>query len=234
MLQVNNVTLGYKGVVAIHGVSFSVNAGEVVAIIGANGAGKSTLMRGISGLLPVMGGEILFQGETISNHPAHNIVSLGIAHVPEGRMTFAKMTVEQNLELGGFTVKDAARRATIRREVFDMFPVLRERLQQAAGTLSGGEQQMLAIARGLMSDPALLLLDEPSLGLAPKLVSQIFELIREIKRRGKTILLVEQNVQEALELADRAYVLQTGRVVNAGTGAALLGSDLVRQAYLGM
>ncbi|MDU4962529.1 MAG: ABC transporter ATP-binding protein [Sporomusaceae bacterium] len=234
MLKVDNVTLGYKGVVAIHGVSFHVSEGEVVAIIGANGAGKSTLMRGISGLLPVMDGAIVFKGSTISNYPAHTIVGQGIAHVPEGRMTFAKMTVEQNLELGGFTVGDPAKRQAIRQEVFEMFPIIKQRLRQTAGTLSGGEQQMLAIARGLMSDPSLILLDEPSLGLAPKLVSQIFELIREIKRHGKTILLVEQNVQEALELADRAYVLQTGRVVNEGTGAELLGSDLVRQAYLGM
>jgi branched-chain amino acid transport system ATP-binding protein len=234
MLNVSNITLGYKGVMAIQGVSFTVNAGEVVAIIGANGAGKSTLMRGISGLLPVTDGEIVFNGKKISNYPAHHIVNLGIAHVPEGRMTFAKMTVEQNLELGGFTVKEPAKREKIRQEVFALFPILKERIRQVAGTLSGGEQQMLAIARGLMSDPALILLDEPSLGLAPKLVSQIFELIREIKQHGKTILLVEQNVQEALELADRAYVLQTGRVVNQGTGAQLLGSDLVRQAYLGM
>lgn len=234
MLKVTDITLGYKGVLAIQGVSFNVNAGEVVAIVGANGAGKSTLMRGISGLLPTLSGEISFQGEKISNQPPHNIVSLGIAHVPEGRMTFAKMTVEQNLALGGFTVKDPAKREKIQQEVFEMFPRLQERINQTAGTLSGGEQQMLAIARGLMSDPSLILLDEPSLGLAPKLVSQIFDLIREIKRHGKTILLVEQNVQEALELADRAYVLQTGRIINEGTGTELLGSDLIRQAYLGM
>lgn len=234
MLQVADLKLGYKGVLAVQGVSFSVNAGEVVAIVGANGAGKSTLMRGISGLLPTMGGEIVFEGNKISNWPAHRIVGLGIAHVPEGRMTFAKMTVEQNLALGAFTLADPAKRDRIREEVFDMFPILKTRLNQVAGTFSGGEQQMLAIARGLMSDPKLILLDEPSLGLAPKIVTQIFELINEIKKHGKTILLVEQNVREALELADRAYVLQTGRIVTEGAGHELLGSDLIRQAYLGM
>lgn len=234
MLQVTDLKLGYKGVPAIHGVSFGVSKGEVVAIVGANGAGKSTLMRGISGLLPVLDGQIIFQGRQIGNSPAHRIVGMGIAHVPEGRMTFAGMTVEQNLALGAFTVIDKAKQVKLYGEVFAMFPRLEERKQQIAGTLSGGEQQMLAIARGLMSDPSLILLDEPSLGLAPKLVSQVFDLIRTIKEHGKTILLVEQNVREALELADRAYVLQTGRIVAEGTGQELLGSDLVRKAYLGI
>ena len=234
MLQVTDLKLGYKGVPAIHGVSFGVTEGEVVAIVGANGAGKSTLMRGISGLLPALAGQILFQGRQIGGWPAHRIVGMGIAHVPEGRMTFASMTVEQNLALGAFTVTDKAKQAKLFSEVYTMFPRLQERKQQIAGTLSGGEQQMLAIARGMMSNPHLLLLDEPSLGLAPKLVSQVFGLIRTIKEHGKTILLVEKNVREALELADRAYVLQTGRIVTEGTGQELLGSDLVRKAYLGI
>ncbi|EGO64460.1 ABC transporter ATP-binding protein [Acetonema longum] len=234
MLQVVDLKLGYKGIPAIQGVSFAVKAGEVVAIVGANGAGKSTLIRGISGLLPAMDGSIVFQGTTISNWPAHRIVGQGIAHVPEGRLTFARMTVEQNLALGAFTVPNKAKQEKLYAEVYDMFPRLAERRQQIAGTLSGGEQQMLAIARGLMSDPRLILLDEPSLGLAPKLVSQIFGLIATIKQHGKTILLVEQNVHEALELADRAYVLQTGRMVTEGSGRELLGSELVRKAYLGI
>lgn len=234
MLQVTDLKLGYKGIMAIQGVSFEVKRGEVVAIIGANGAGKSTLMRGISGILPPMGGRIVFQDKDISNWPAHKIVPEGIAHVPEGRMTFAKMTVEQNLALGAYTIRDKDHVTKLYNEVYELFPILAERKMQIAGTLSGGEQQMLALGRGLMSDPQLVLLDEPSLGLAPKLVSQIFVLIRRIREHGKTILLVEQNVQEALELADRAYVLQTGHILTEGTGQELLGSELVRKAYLGI
>ncbi|MDR3349976.1 MAG: ABC transporter ATP-binding protein [Acidaminococcales bacterium] len=234
MLQVSELKLGYKGILAIQGVSFAANKGEITVIVGANGAGKSTIMKGISGLLPVMGGSIVFEGADIANTPAHEIVKTGIAHVPEGRMTFANMTVEQNLALGAFTVGDNARKEELYAGVYEMFPILKERFAQKAGTLSGGEQQMLAIARGLMSDPKLILLDEPSLGLAPMLVTQIFQFIRTIRELGKTILLVEQNVYEALDLADRAYVLQTGQVVIEGSGKELLGSELVKKAYLGI
>ena len=234
MLQITDLHIGYKGILAIQGVSFEVNTGEVVSIVGANGAGKSTIMRGISGLLKVVSGSIVFEKRDITNNPAYRIVSYGIAHVPEGRMTFAKMTVEQNLALGAFTITNETRKKELYEEVYDLFPILKERSKQIAGTFSGGEQQMLAIGRGLMSDPKLILFDEPSLGLSPKLVSQIFDLIRKVKDAGKTILLVEQNVREALELADRAYVLQTGKILTEGTGKELLGSDLVRKAYLGI
>jgi branched-chain amino acid transport system ATP-binding protein len=234
MLQTKDLKLGYKGTPAIHGITFGVNPGEVVAVVGANGAGKSTILRGVSGIIQPLGGEIEFCGQRLNNKPAHEIVGLGIAHVPEGRLTFARMTVEQNLLLGAYTVKSAEQSATRLEEMYGLFPRLKERRTQLAGTMSGGEQQMLVIARGLMSDPKLLMLDEPSLGIAPKLVMQIFDFIRKIKDSGKTILLVEQNVREALELADRAYVLQTGRIVAQGTGEELLGSDLVRKAYLGL
>ncbi|MGQ9824291.1 MAG: ABC transporter ATP-binding protein [Desulfotomaculales bacterium] len=234
MLLVKELAVGYKGMPAVHDVSFEVREGEIVAIVGANGAGKSTILRAISGLLKPARGEINFLGQNISQWPPHRIVAAGIAHVPEGRLTFARMTVEQNLALGAYTVSSGAQKEALREEVYALFPRLRERRLQIAGTLSGGEQQMLAIARGLMSAPRLVLLDEPSLGLMPKLVDQIFDFVRQIKERGKTILLVEQNVREALELADRGYVLQTGRIVAEGTGKELLESDLVRRAYLGI
>ena len=234
MLNVKELKLGYKGMPAIHGVSFSIQEGEVVAIVGANGAGKSTILRGLSGILPALGGEIDFCGHKVNGIPAHKVVGLGIAHVPEGRLTFARMSVEQNLLLGAYTVASKTEVASRLQEMYDLFPRLGERKTQAAGTMSGGEQQMLAIARGLMSNPKLLMLDEPSLGIMPKLVTQIFDMLQLIKKSGKTILLVEQNVREALELADRAYVLQTGRIVTEGTGKDLLKSDLVRQAYLGL
>ena len=234
MLNVKELKLGYKGMPAIHGTSFSVREGELVAIVGANGAGKSTILRGLSGILPPLAGEIEFCGRKIGGIPAHKVVELGMAHVPEGRLTFARMSVEQNLLLGAYTVNSPKIAADRLAEMYELFPRLGERKTQSAGTMSGGEQQMLAIARGLMSDPKLLLLDEPSLGIMPKLVTQIFDMLRLIKQRGKTILLVEQNVREALELADRAYVLQTGRMVAEGSGRDLLGSDLVRQAYLGL
>ncbi|MDR3561158.1 MAG: ABC transporter ATP-binding protein [Negativicutes bacterium] len=234
MLQAKDLKLGYKGTPAIHGITFGVNAGEVIAVVGANGAGKSTILRGISGVIPPLGGEIEFCGQRLNGMPAHKIVSLGIAHVPEGRLTFARMTVEQNLLLGAYTVKSEAEATGRLEEMYDLFPRLKERRTQLAGTMSGGEQQMLVIARGLMSDPKLLMLDEPSLGIAPKVVMQIFDFLRQVKATGKTILLVEQNVREALELADRAYVLQTGRIVAEGSGEELLGSDLVRKAYLGL
>ncbi|MCL6558437.1 MAG: ABC transporter ATP-binding protein [Firmicutes bacterium] len=234
MLLVRELVVGYKGMPAVHGISFNVQEGEIVAIVGANGAGKSTILRAISGLLKPVRGEIIFLGQNISQWPPHRIVAAGIAHVPEGRLTFARMTVEQNLALGAYTVSSGLQKEALRKEVYALFPRLHERRLQTAGTLSGGEQQMLAIARGLMSAPKLMLLDEPSLGLMPKLVDQIFDFVRQIKEKGKTILLVEQNVREALELADRGYVLQTGRIVAEGTGKELLESDLVRRAYLGI
>lgn len=234
MLNIKELELGYKGTPAIQGLSLHINPLEVVAVVGANGAGKSTILRGISGLLSPMAGSIDFEGKPLNNVPAHEIVNRGIAHVPEGRLTFARMTVEQNLMLGAFTVQSLADSTARLEEMYEMFPRLKERRTQAAGTLSGGEQQMLVIARGLMSNPKLLMLDEPSLGIAPKVVIQIFDMLRNIKEQGKTILLVEQNVREALDLADRAYVLQTGRIVAEGTGQELLGSDLVRKAYLGL
>lgn len=234
MLNIKDLELGYKGTPAIQGLSLHIKSLEVVAVVGANGAGKSTILRGISGLIKPTAGSIEFEGKPLNDVPAHEIVNRGIAHVPEGRLTFARMSVEQNLMLGAFTVKVPADFAARLEEMYEMFPRLKERRSQAAGTLSGGEQQMLVIARGLMSDPKLLMLDEPSLGIAPKVVIQIFDMLRNIKDQGKTILLVEQNVREALDLADRAYVLQTGRIVAEGTGQELLGTDLVRKAYLGL
>ena len=234
MLEVSHIRVCYDQVPAIHEVSFRIEEGEIVSIIGANGAGKSTLLKTISGLLHPDPGQIEFLGQRIDQSPAHRIVELGISHVPEGRRIFQYMTVQQNLRLGAYTQKSEERREEILKQVFEIFPVLRERLDQKAGTLSGGEQQMLAIARGLMSRPRLLMLDEPSLGLMPTLVTQVFDTIKRINAEGTTILLVEQNVREALELAHRAYVLQTGNIVLEGTGEELLESDLVRRAYLGI
>lgn len=234
MLEVNHIRVCYDQVPAIHDVSFGIEDGEIVSIIGANGAGKSTLLKTISGLLHPDPGQIEFLGEGIDQWPAHRIVELGISHVPEGRRIFQYMTVQRNLRLGAYTQKSEEIREEILKQLFEIFPILRERLDQKAGTLSGGEQQMLAIARGLMSRPKLLMLDEPSLGLMPTLVTQVFDTIKRINAEGTTILLVEQNVREALELAHRAYVLQTGKIVLEGTGEELLESDLVRKAYLGI
>jgi len=234
MLEVSHIRVCYDQVPAIHDVSFRIEEGEIVSIIGANGAGKSTLLKTISGLLHPDPGQIEFLGERIDQLSAHRIVELGISHAPEGRRIFQYMTVQRNLRLGAYTQKSEERREETLRQVFEIFPILRERLDQKAGTLSGGEQQMLAIARGLMSRPKLLMLDEPSLGLMPTLVTQVFDTIKRINAEGTTILLVEQNVREALELAHRAYVLQTGNIVLEGTGKELLESDLVRKAYLGI
>jgi branched-chain amino acid transport system ATP-binding protein len=234
LLEVDHIQADYGGVVALHDVSFAVAEGEVVSIIGSNGAGKSTTLRTISGQLRTTRGSISFRGQRIGGLPAHRIAELGVAHVPEGRKLFSRLSVMENLLVGSYSARARAEeQATIER-VFEMFPRLRERASQRAGTLSGGEQQMLAIGRGLMLRPVLLMLDEPSLGLAPKLVDEIFATIRVIADEGMTILLVEQNVRESLELADRAYALQTGRTVLTGTGAELLDSDLVREAYLGL
>lgn len=234
MLEVSRIRVCYDQVPAIHDVSFRIGEGEIVSIVGANGAGKSTLLRTISGLLHPDPGQVEFLGERIDQSPAHRIVELGISHVPEGRRIFRYMTVQRNLRLGAYTQKAEEIREETLGQVFEIFPILRERLDQKAGTLSGGEQQMLAIARGLMSRPKLLMLDEPSLGLMPTLVTQVFDTIKRINAEGTTILLVEQNVREALELAHRAYVLQTGNIVLEGTGEELLESDLVRKAYLGI
>jgi len=234
MLQIEEIEVGYDETPVLRGVSLEVRQGEVVAVIGSNGAGKTTLLRAISGIRPPTQGRILFDGTPLHTLKPHQIAGLGIAHVPEGRGIFAQQTVLRNLYLGAYLRTDAERAEALER-VFHLFPRLAERRNQLAGTLSGGEQQMLAIGRGLMSQPRLLMLDEPSLGLMPTLVDLVFELVQRINREdGLTILLVEQNVRESLEVADRAYVLQTGRVVLSGTGDELLHSELVQKAYLGM
>jgi len=232
LLDVNNINVYYGAIHAIKGVSFYVDEGEIVTLIGANGAGKSTTLDTISGLLRSKTGSILFEGQNISAAAPHKLVANGLAHVPEGRRIFQRLTVEENLEMGAYTVPSSEIAPALER-VFAQFPRLKERRRQVAGTLSGGEQQMLAMGRALMSRPKLLMLDEPSMGLAPILVEQIFDIIRELHAAGTTILLVEQNAQMALSVAHRAYVLETGKVTLAGTGAELARSDEVRRAYLG-
>ena len=232
MLEVNDINVYYGSIHAIKGVSFSVEQGEIVTLIGANGAGKSTTLQTVSGLLHSRTGSIVFQGESISGVAPHKLVSKGLAQVPEGRRVFLQMTVEENLEMGAYTRPRSEIDAGIA-DVYQRFPRLKERHRQIAGTLSGGEQQMLAMGRALMSKPHLLMLDEPSMGLAPLLVEQIFDIIRELNRAGTTILLVEQNAQMALSIAHRGYVLETGRIVTSGTGQDLLVDDAVRKAYLG-
>ncbi len=235
MLEIKNASVGYKGgVLAVQDISFTVNKGEVVGLIGSNGAGKSTILRAISGLLRLRAGEIHFNGEALHAVPAYDIVRRGIAMVPEGRQLFGRLSVIDNLLMGAYAIDSKQRTQETLETVLALFPRLAERKGQRADTLSGGEQQQLAIGRGLMSQPSLLMLDEPSLGIMPKLVSEIFETIHEIAKKGLTVLLVEQNVFEALHISDRAYVLQTGRIVLEGRGKELLQSDLVRQAYLGM
>lgn len=231
MLKVNDINVYYGKIHAVKDVSFEVNEGEIVSLIGANGAGKSTILKTISGLLRSKTGEISFVGEDISKIEPHNLVGKGLAHVPEGRRIFLQMSVLENLELGAY-IKDKVSEKDIE-DVFNRFPRLRERKDQIAGTLSGGEQQMLAIGRALMSHPKLLILDEPSMGLAPILVGQIFDIIRELHKVGTTILLVEQNAEMALQVADRAYVLESGRIVLTGTGEELTESDRIKKAYLG-
>ncbi len=232
MLKVNDINVFYGSIHAIKGVSFEVREGEVVTLIGANGAGKSTILKTISGLLRSRTGGIEFMGQNIGSLAAHKIVGQGLAHVPEGRRIFLQMSVEENLEMGAYTQSGSLLQAD-KEMVFAQFPRLLERRKQVAGTLSGGEQQMLAMGRALMSHPKLLMLDEPSMGLAPILVEQIFEIIQNLHKAGTTILLVEQNAQMALSVADRAYVLETGKVGLSGTGAELAASDEVRKAYLG-
>lgn len=232
ILKVDNINVYYGAIHAIKGISFEVNEGEIVTLIGANGAGKSTTLQTVSGLLRSRTGSIEFNGENISHVPAHKLVYKGLAQVPEGRRIFFQMSVEENLEMGAFTQKNAGIDADLE-SVYEQFPRLRERKKQIAGTLSGGEQQMLAMGRALMSHPKLLMLDEPSMGLAPILVEQIFDIIRQLHKNGTTILLVEQNAQMALSVADRAYVLETGKITLSGTGKELAESDEVRKAYLG-
>ena len=232
ILKVDNINVYYGAIHAIKGISFEVNEGEIVTLIGANGAGKSTTLQTVSGLLRSRTGSIEFNGENISHVPAHKLVYKGLAQVPEGRRIFLQMSVEENLEMGAFTQKNAGIDADIE-SVYEQFPRLRERKKQIAGTLSGGEQQMLAMGRALMSHPKLLMLDEPSMGLAPILVEQIFDIIRELHKAGATILLVEQNAQMALQVANRAYVLETGKITLAGSGKELLESDSIKKAYLG-
>ena len=232
ILSVDNLNVYYGAIHAIKGVSFEVNEGEVVTLIGANGAGKSTTLQTVSGLLHSRTGSIKFCGEDISRLPSYKIVERGLAQVPEGRRIFLQMSVQENLEMGAYTKNQSGVAADLE-DVYNRFPRLRERRRQIAGTLSGGEQQMLAIGRALMSHPKLLMLDEPSMGLAPILVEQIFDIIRELHRSRTTYLLVEQNAQMALSVADRAYVLETGKISLSGTGAELAASDSVRKAYLG-
>ena len=232
ILKVDNINVYYGAIHAIKGISFEVNAGEIVTLIGANGAGKSTTLQTVSGLLHSRTGSIEFLGESLMGIPAHKVVSKGLAQGPEGRRVFLQMTVEENLEMGAYTRSGSGIDADLEK-VYTYFPRLMERRRQIAGTLSGGEQQMLAMGRALMSRPKLLMLDVPSMGLAPILVEQIFEIIRTLHRAGTTILLVEQNAQAALAIADRGYVLETGKIVTAGTGAELLASPEIKKAYLG-
>ena len=234
MLEVDKINVFYGDLQALWDVSFEVHEGEKVVIVGANGAGKTTTLRTISGLLRPRSGEIRFLGQRIDRLPPHKIVELGIAHVPEGRRLFPRMTVLENLEMGAYIKRAREKFEDTLEWVFSIFPRLKERKDQIAGTMSGGERQMLAIARGLMSRPKLLMLDEPSLGLAPKLVLKVFEVIQRISDEGVTILLVEQNVRHALELADRGYVLETGRITLSGAGEELLENEHVKKAYLGM
>ncbi|MBS7344829.1 MAG: ABC transporter ATP-binding protein [Caryophanon sp.] len=233
MLQVNNINVFYGNIQALHDVSIDVQEGEIVTLIGANGAGKSTLLKTLSGLLKPKTGDIVYLGNKISGKPAQSIVKAGMSHVPEGRRVFANLTVEENLELGAYLRNDKAGIAKDMAHVYELFPRLLERKKQLSGTLSGGEQQMLAMGRALMAKPKILLMDEPSMGLAPLMVKAIFDIIRMVNAEGTTVLLVEQNAHMALSVASRAYVLETGRIVLSGSAKELQESDEVRAAYLG-
>jgi branched-chain amino acid transport system ATP-binding protein len=234
MLELNSIDAGYGSFQALFGVSLEVKAGEAVGVIGPNGAGKTTLMRVISGLIRPRAGTLTMQGASVLATPAHRIVSLGIAHVPENRRLFPRLSVQDNLKMGCFMPEARARHDERLEFVFGLFPRMKERRHQLAGTMSGGEQQMCAIGRALMSDPKLLLLDEPSAGLAPVVVQQIFELMRRIRERGLTVLIVEQNVQQVLKVVDRAYLLEAGAIRHSGTSGEMLESDTIKQAYLGV
>ena len=233
MLKVENLKVRYGMIEAIKGISFEVRDGEIVTLIGANGAGKTTTMHAISGLLKPASGSITMDGQDLVKKPSHKIVSLGLAQVPEGRRVFAQQTVEENLVLGAYTRRDKSGIEEDQERVFDLFPRLKERRTQLAGTLSGGEQQMLAMGRALMAKPKLVLMDEPSMGLSPLLVKEIFHIIEDINKQGTTVLLVEQNARMALAIADRAYVLETGKITLEGTGEELAKDERVRKAYLG-
>ena len=234
LLELRSVDVSYGDLPALRGVSLTVEAGEILSVVGANGAGKTTMLRTISGLMRPRAGEILLENVRTDRLPCHVVVERGVVQVPEGRKIFPSLTVLENLELGSYTARAKAQRAKSLERVLTLFPILGERRRQAAGTLSGGQQQMLAIGRALMALPRILMLDEPSLGLAPLIVQEIFGIIAEINRAGTTVLLVEQNTRQALALAQRGYVLENGRVVLAGTGQELLGNEHVRRAYLGL
>ena len=233
MLELKDVEVFYGMIQAIKGISFEVNEGEVIALIGANGAGKTTTLHTITGLLSPKAGSIFFDGQDITKTPAHKIVSLGMAHVPEGRRVFSQMTVYQNLKMGAYTRSDKSEIDAALEMVYKRFPRLEERKNQLAGTLSGGEQQMLAMGRALMSHPKIILMDEPSMGLSPILVNEIFDIIRSVNEAGTTVLLVEQNAKKALDIADRAYVLETGKIVTSGDAKELMNDDAIKKAYLG-
>ncbi len=233
MLEIKNLEVYYGMIQAIKGISFEVNEGEVIALIGANGAGKTTTLHAVTGLIPAKAGEIIFDGKNVAKIPGHKIVSMGMAHVPEGRRVFAELSVYQNLKMGAYTRKDKDEIAGNLEMVYKRFPRLKERKNQMAGTMSGGEQQMLAMGRALMSQPKIILMDEPSMGLSPIFVNEIFDIIREVSAAGTTVLLVEQNAKKALSIADRAYVLETGRITLQGDAKELMNDESVKKAYLG-
>lgn len=233
LLEVHDLEVAYGPIRAIKGVSFSVNEGEIVALIGANGAGKTTIMHAVNGLIPKKAGSVIFAGSDITTTPAHKLTSMGMAQVPEGRRIFQELTVFENLQLGAYTRGDRSEFNDTLDDIYSRFPILKERSKQVAGTLSGGEQQMLAMSRALMSKPKLMLLDEPSMGLSPLYVNTVFDMIKQINSAGTTILLVEQNAKKALAIADRAYVLEVGKVVKEGSGKELLSDDSIKRAYLG-
>lgn len=233
MLEIKNLSVSYGAIEAVKDISLTVNDGEIVSLIGANGAGKTTTLHTITGLTPAQSGSVMFNGVDLLKTHSNKIVTLGMAHIPEGRHVFTRMSVQENLEMGAFSLKDRSHMAADLNMVFDYFPRLKERRNQLAGTLSGGEQQMLAMGRALMSKPRILLLDEPSMGLSPLFVGEIFKIIEEVSKAGTTVLLVEQNAKKALSIADRGYVLETGKIVKTGKAADLLNDDSIKKAYLG-
>ena len=233
MLKVENLVVKYSGITAVDGISFEVGQGETVAMIGANGAGKSTTLKAVSALLKLANGHIWFEDREITKAQPNKIVEMGLVHVPEGRQIFTKLSVEDNMRMGAYTMKDAAKEKRNRDWVMELFPILKERARQAAGTLSGGEQQMLAIGRALMSSPKMLLLDEPSMGLSPIMTQQVFSVLKQLKADGITIFLIEQNAYDALEISDRAYIMETGRITLEGSSSELITDERVKNAYLG-